>query len=108
MPGIIKIYFNEILKNKHIEIIDDKFFTIFKVENFFDIGIYEELKKNYPVIIPKKNFNKIDPFAGTLKHIACLRLNWDDGAPARIRTADLLITNQLLYQLSYKGLSVNY
>ena len=28
------------------------------------------------------------------------------GAPARIRTADLLITNQLLYQLSYKGLSV--
>ncbi len=26
------------------------------------------------------------------------------GAPARIRTADLLITNQLLYQLSYKGL----
>ena len=25
------------------------------------------------------------------------------GAPARIRTADLLITNQLLYQLSYKG-----
>ena len=30
------------------------------------------------------------------------------GAPARIRTADLLITNQLLYQLSYKGLSDNY
>ena len=27
-----------------------------------------------------------------------------DGAPARIRTADLLITNQLLYQLSYKGM----
>ena len=26
-----------------------------------------------------------------------------NGAPARIRTADLLITNQLLYQLSYKG-----
>ena len=26
------------------------------------------------------------------------------GAPARIRTADLLITNQLLYQLSYKGI----
>jgi hypothetical protein len=26
-----------------------------------------------------------------------------DGAPARSRTADLLITNQLLYQLSYKG-----
>ena len=25
------------------------------------------------------------------------------GAPARSRTADLLITNQLLYQLSYKG-----
>jgi hypothetical protein len=31
-----------------------------------------------------------------------------DGAPARIRTADLLITNQLLYQLSYKGLGDNY
>ena len=29
-----------------------------------------------------------------------------DGAPARIRTADLLITNQLLYQLSYKGYSI--
>ena len=27
-----------------------------------------------------------------------------NGAPARIRTADLLITNQLLYQLSYKGI----
>ena len=27
-----------------------------------------------------------------------------NGAPARIRTADLLITNQLLYQLSYKGM----
>ena len=29
------------------------------------------------------------------------------GAPARIRTADLLITNQLLYQLSYKGICIN-
>ena len=29
------------------------------------------------------------------------------GAPARIRTADLLITNQLLYQLSYKGITFN-
>ena len=26
------------------------------------------------------------------------------GAPKQIRTADLLITNQLLYQLSYEGL----
>ena len=26
-----------------------------------------------------------------------------DGAPTRTRTADLLITNQLLYQLSYRG-----
>jgi hypothetical protein len=42
------------LKNKHIEIIDNKFTTIFKVENFFDIDTYEELKKNYPVIITKK------------------------------------------------------
>jgi hypothetical protein len=31
-----------------------------------------------------------------------------DGAPARSRTADLLITNQLLYQLSYKGIGNNY
>ena len=31
-----------------------------------------------------------------------------NGAPARIRTADLLITNQLLYQLSYKGTNVFY
>jgi hypothetical protein len=30
-----------------------------------------------------------------------------DGAPARSRTADLLITNQLLYQLSYKGIRIN-
>ena len=29
-----------------------------------------------------------------------------DGAPARSRTADLLITNQLLYQLSYKGIRI--
>ena len=28
------------------------------------------------------------------------------GAPARIRTADILITKQVLYQLSYKG-SIN-
>ncbi len=28
------------------------------------------------------------------------------GADARIRTVDLLITNQLLYQLSYAGLGV--
>ena len=28
-----------------------------------------------------------------------------DGAPTRTRTADLLITNQLLYQLSYRGAS---
>ncbi len=27
----------------------------------------------------------------------------EDGAPTRTRTADLLITNQLLYQLSYRG-----
>ncbi|CAN0237244.1 unnamed protein product, partial [Chrysoparadoxa australica] len=26
-----------------------------------------------------------------------------NGAPTRTRTADLLITNQLLYQLSYSG-----
>ena len=27
----------------------------------------------------------------------------ENGAPARTRTADLMITNQLLYQLSYAG-----
>ncbi len=27
-----------------------------------------------------------------------------NGAPTRTRTADLLITNQLLYQLSYRGI----
>ena len=30
-------------------------------------------------------------------------LNDVNGAPTRTRTADLLITNQLLYQLSYRG-----
>ena len=30
-------------------------------------------------------------------------LNYLYGAPTRTRTADLLITNQLLYQLSYRG-----
>lgn len=29
------------------------------------------------------------------------------GAPTRTRTADLLITNQLLYQLSYRGLATS-
>jgi hypothetical protein len=30
-------------------------------------------------------------------------LRFEYGAPTRTRTADLLITNQLLYQLSYRG-----
>ena len=30
----------------------------------------------------------------------------DSGAPTRTRTADLLITNQLLYQLSYRYLTL--
>ena len=30
------------------------------------------------------------------------------GAPTRTRTADLLITNQLLYQLSYRGINVYF
>ena len=35
---------------------------------------------------------------------ACVRIRIKmDGAPTRTRTADLLITNQLLYQLSYRG-----
>ena len=32
----------------------------------------------------------------------------DNGATARIRTAGLLITNQLLYQLSYGGEQVDF
>ena len=32
-----------------------------------------------------------------------LRLLKENGAPTRTRTADPLITNQMLYQLSYKG-----
>ena len=35
--------------------------------------------------------------------ISCL-----GGAPTRTRTADLLITNQLLYQLSYRGTGVAF
>ena len=31
-------------------------------------------------------------------------VDWN-GAPGRARTADPLITNQVLYQLSYKGMS---
>ena len=32
----------------------------------------------------------------------------EDGAPTRTRTADLLITNQLLYQLSYRGTAASF
>ena len=39
---------------------------------------------------------------GEIFHLIYNDLN---GAPTRTRTADLLITNQLLYQLSYRGLS---
>lgn len=40
------------------------------------------------------------PFAVSLKRL---------GAPGRIRTRDPLITNQMLYQLSYKGIGhANY
>jgi hypothetical protein len=35
---------------------------------------------------------------------ARLQLNYLTGAGSRIRTDDLLITNQLLYQLSYAGI----
>jgi hypothetical protein len=37
--------------------------------------------------------------------IKCLRLK--SGAPRRTRTADLLFTKQLLYQLSYWGRAVD-
>ena len=33
-----------------------------------------------------------------------LKLQKNNGAPGRIRTRDPLITNQVLYQLSYKGI----
>ena len=32
----------------------------------------------------------------------------ESGAPTRTRTADLLITNQLLYQLSYRGTEASF
>jgi hypothetical protein len=37
------------------------------------------------------------------KRLASLQAFDDAGAGTRIRTGDLLITNQLLYQLSYAG-----
>ena len=43
---------------------------------------------NYSDELNRRNFNK---------------LSESSGAPTRTRTADLLITNQLLYQLSYRG-----
>ena len=40
-----------------------------------------------------------------IRNIECLQLlKGYHGAPTRTRTADLLITNQLLYQLSYRGM----
>ena len=33
---------------------------------------------------------------------------WELGAGKRSRTPDLMITNQLLYQLSYAGVAANY
>lgn len=54
---------------KKIEIINDKYFTIFKVDNFFDNDFYEELKNNYPVQpILKKTNNKPHPKSGTIDH----------------------------------------
>jgi hypothetical protein len=35
-------------------------------------------------------------------------IGWLNGAPTRTRTADLLITNQLLYQLSYRGIGGSF
>ena len=43
---------------------------------------------NYSDELNRRNFNK---------------LSESSGATTRTRTADLLITNQLLYQLSYRG-----
>ena len=54
-----------------------------------EILIAKHLKKILLFIIVKKLIKTSEEFSG---------------APARIRTADLLITNQLLYQLSYKGI----
>ena len=42
------------------------------------------------------------PYCGHKEN--CSRLSPGDGAGGRSRTDDLLITNQLLYQLSYTGL----
>jgi hypothetical protein len=42
----------------------------------------------------------------TIIQSAIFNIQYNAGADERIRTADLLITNQLLYQLSYVGLEV--
>ena len=45
--------------------------------------------------------NELSRSRGSERYEACL----DDGAGRRTRTPDLLITNQLLYQLSYTSIS---
>ena len=47
--------------------------------------------------------SKIEPSAETAASVKCFRTKRLSGAGERTRTADLLITNQLLYQLSYAG-----
>ena len=37
--------------------------------------------------------------------MAAANLEKSNGAPGRVRTRDPLITNQVLYQLSYKGMA---
>lgn len=37
------------------------------------------------------------------RQLQCIDLNGKTGAPDKVRTRDPLITNQVLYQLSYKG-----
>lgn len=49
----------------------------------------------------KHHLNK--PQYTRLKPMSLDNIKRESGAPTRTRTADLLITNQLLYQLSYRG-----
>ena len=57
----------------------------------------------------RSDFSKVIRYVCHVKVIKCLKSFQHNaniqtyGAPTRTRTADLLITNQLLYQLSYRG-----
>ena len=72
------------------------------------------MKKNEDPLVKQKRLQQEEQgFKAMFKHnalgpIAMGAVVGIGGAPARSRTADLLITNQLLYQLSYKGINDFY